>query len=170
MERVLSLLSPRDAARRLNLSTSRLVQLDREGKFPALRDSAGQGPPQPNEPPDQGCGAGNQSDKLRRRHRGQPGDVPRRADQERIAGRPAGQVGPVGGPRPGLQRSVGHDAGQPFTFEESIGREEDVRVVVGDARGDSRAVGEEVEGARDQNDRQRIASGPQDRSESAGVG
>ena len=64
MERA-PLLAPRDAARRLNsaplgwfnltergsslrfatppgdLSTSRLVQLDREGKFPALRDSAG---------------------------------------------------------------------------------------------------------------------------------
>ena len=37
----LPLLAPRDAARRLNLSTSRLMQLDREGKLPALRDSAG---------------------------------------------------------------------------------------------------------------------------------
>jgi DNA-binding transcriptional MerR regulator len=36
-----SLLAPRDAARRLNLSTSRLMQLDREGKLPALRDSSG---------------------------------------------------------------------------------------------------------------------------------
>jgi DNA-binding transcriptional MerR regulator len=35
------LLAPKDAARRLNLSTSRLMQLDREGKLPALRDSAG---------------------------------------------------------------------------------------------------------------------------------
>lgn len=36
----LPLLAPRDAARRLNLSTSRLMQLDREGKLPALRDSS----------------------------------------------------------------------------------------------------------------------------------
>jgi hypothetical protein len=35
------LLSPRDAARRLRLSTSRVIQLDREGALPALRDSAG---------------------------------------------------------------------------------------------------------------------------------
>jgi len=35
------LLAPRDAARRLNLSTSRIIQLDREGVLPALRDSAG---------------------------------------------------------------------------------------------------------------------------------
>ena len=37
----LTLLSPGDAARRLELSTSRLVQLDREGVFLALRDSSG---------------------------------------------------------------------------------------------------------------------------------
>jgi DNA-binding transcriptional MerR regulator len=35
------LLAPRDAARRLNLSTSRLAQLDREGLLPAMRDSSG---------------------------------------------------------------------------------------------------------------------------------
>jgi hypothetical protein len=35
------LLSPRDAGRRLCLTTSRLIQLDREGVLPALRDSAG---------------------------------------------------------------------------------------------------------------------------------
>ena len=35
------LLAPRDVARRLRLSTSRVVQLDREGKLPALRDSSG---------------------------------------------------------------------------------------------------------------------------------
>ena len=34
-------LTPGDAARRLGLSTSRLIQLDREGKLPALRDSGG---------------------------------------------------------------------------------------------------------------------------------
>lgn len=37
----LPLLAPRDVARRLNLSTSRLAQLDREGRLPALRDSSG---------------------------------------------------------------------------------------------------------------------------------
>jgi DNA-binding transcriptional MerR regulator len=37
----LKLLSPRDVARRLNLSTSRVVQLDREGLLKARRDSAG---------------------------------------------------------------------------------------------------------------------------------
>lgn len=37
----LSLLAPQDVARRLKLSTSRVVQLDREGKLPALRDSSG---------------------------------------------------------------------------------------------------------------------------------
>lgn len=37
----MTLLAPRDVARRLNLSTSRVVQLDREGKLPALRDSSG---------------------------------------------------------------------------------------------------------------------------------
>jgi predicted site-specific integrase-resolvase len=34
-------LAPRDVARRLNLSTSRIVQLDREGVVRAMRDSAG---------------------------------------------------------------------------------------------------------------------------------
>lgn len=37
----MTLLAPRDAAKRLNLSTSRIQQLDREGLLPALRDSAG---------------------------------------------------------------------------------------------------------------------------------
>ncbi len=37
----LPLLAPRDVARRLNLSTSRITQLDREGKLPALRDTSG---------------------------------------------------------------------------------------------------------------------------------
>lgn len=37
----LTLLSPRDVGRRLNLSTSRVVQLDREGVLLAIRDSAG---------------------------------------------------------------------------------------------------------------------------------
>lgn len=36
----MTLLAPRDAALRLSLSTSRLAQLDREGRLPALRDSA----------------------------------------------------------------------------------------------------------------------------------
>ncbi len=35
------LLAPRDVAKRLNLSTSRIQQLDREGLLPALRDSSG---------------------------------------------------------------------------------------------------------------------------------
>jgi DNA-binding transcriptional MerR regulator len=35
------LLSPANVARRLSLSTSRVIQLDREGALPALRDSAG---------------------------------------------------------------------------------------------------------------------------------
>ena len=35
------LLTPRDVGRRLNLSTSRVIQLDREGVLPALRDSGG---------------------------------------------------------------------------------------------------------------------------------
>lgn len=34
-------LAPRDVARRLNLSVSRVVQLDREGKLRAIRDSSG---------------------------------------------------------------------------------------------------------------------------------
>ena len=37
----MTLLAPRDVARRLHLSTSRVVQLDREGILKALRDSAG---------------------------------------------------------------------------------------------------------------------------------
>jgi hypothetical protein len=35
------LLAPRDVGRRLHLSTSRVIQLDREGRLRALRDSAG---------------------------------------------------------------------------------------------------------------------------------
>jgi hypothetical protein len=35
------LLAPRDVARRLGVSTSRVVQLDREGKLVALRDASG---------------------------------------------------------------------------------------------------------------------------------
>jgi DNA-binding transcriptional MerR regulator len=34
-------LAPGDVARRLQLSVSRITQLDREGKLPALRDSSG---------------------------------------------------------------------------------------------------------------------------------
>jgi DNA-binding transcriptional MerR regulator len=34
-------LAPGDVARRLGLSVSRITQLDREGKLPALRDSSG---------------------------------------------------------------------------------------------------------------------------------
>lgn len=37
----MTLLAPRDAGRRLKLSTSRLAQLDREGILRAMRDSAG---------------------------------------------------------------------------------------------------------------------------------
>jgi DNA-binding transcriptional MerR regulator len=37
----MTLLAPRDVARRLRLSTSRVVQLDREGILPAMRDSSG---------------------------------------------------------------------------------------------------------------------------------
>jgi DNA-binding transcriptional MerR regulator len=37
----MTLLAPQTVARRLGLSTSRLVQLDREGLLPAFRDSAG---------------------------------------------------------------------------------------------------------------------------------
>ncbi len=37
----MKILAPRDVAKRLNLSTSRVVQLDREGALPAMRDSAG---------------------------------------------------------------------------------------------------------------------------------
>lgn len=37
----MTLLAPRDVGRRLRLSTSRVIQLDREGVLPAMRDSAG---------------------------------------------------------------------------------------------------------------------------------
>ena len=37
----MTLLSPGDVGRQLNLSTSRVIQLDREGVLPAIRDSAG---------------------------------------------------------------------------------------------------------------------------------
>lgn len=37
----ITLLAPRDVGRRLQLSTSRVVQLDRENLLPALRDSSG---------------------------------------------------------------------------------------------------------------------------------
>ena len=37
----MELLAPKHAARLLNLSTSRLAQLDRAGALPAIRDSAG---------------------------------------------------------------------------------------------------------------------------------
>jgi DNA-binding transcriptional MerR regulator len=37
----MKLLAPRDVARRLDRSVSRVVQLDREGLLPALRDSSG---------------------------------------------------------------------------------------------------------------------------------
>ena len=37
----MTLLAPRDVGRRLKLSTSRVIQLDREGALPALRDSSG---------------------------------------------------------------------------------------------------------------------------------
>lgn len=37
----MTFLAPCDVARRLRLSTSRIVQLDREGVLPAIRDSAG---------------------------------------------------------------------------------------------------------------------------------
>ena len=40
-EKAITLLAPRDAARRLRLSTSRVIQLDRAGVLPAIRDSAG---------------------------------------------------------------------------------------------------------------------------------
>lgn len=36
-----TLLAPRDAAKRLGLSTSRIIQLDRDGQLRARRDSAG---------------------------------------------------------------------------------------------------------------------------------
>jgi DNA-binding transcriptional MerR regulator len=37
----MTLLAPRDVARRLGVSTSRVTQLDREGKLVALRDASG---------------------------------------------------------------------------------------------------------------------------------
>jgi MerR family regulatory protein len=37
----MTLLSPGDVAKRLKLSTSRVIQLDREGALRAIRDSAG---------------------------------------------------------------------------------------------------------------------------------
>ena len=37
----MTLLAPRDVGRRLRLSTSRVIQLDREGRLRAIRDSAG---------------------------------------------------------------------------------------------------------------------------------
>lgn len=37
----MTLLSPQDVGRRLRLSTSRVIQLDREGVLRAIRDSAG---------------------------------------------------------------------------------------------------------------------------------
>jgi DNA-binding transcriptional MerR regulator len=37
----MTLLAPQTVAHRLGLSTSRVVQLDREGVMPAMRDSAG---------------------------------------------------------------------------------------------------------------------------------
>jgi DNA-binding transcriptional MerR regulator len=37
----MTLLAPRDVGRRLGLSTSRVIQLDREGVLRAMRDSAG---------------------------------------------------------------------------------------------------------------------------------
>ena len=37
----MTLLAPRDVGRRLGVSTSRVIQLDREGVLRALRDSAG---------------------------------------------------------------------------------------------------------------------------------
>lgn len=40
LQHPMTLLAPRDVGRRLGLSTSRVVQLDREGILPALRDSA----------------------------------------------------------------------------------------------------------------------------------
>ena len=37
----MTLLAPRDVGRRLNVSTSRVAQLDREGSLRAIRDSSG---------------------------------------------------------------------------------------------------------------------------------
>ena len=37
----MTLMAPGSVAKRLRLSTSRVIQLDREGALPALRDSAG---------------------------------------------------------------------------------------------------------------------------------
>ena len=41
LENYMKLLAPRDVARRLQLSTSRVIQFDREGILRAFRDSAG---------------------------------------------------------------------------------------------------------------------------------
>ncbi len=41
MENQLKLMSPGDVGKRLKLSASRVIQLDREGKLLAVRDSAG---------------------------------------------------------------------------------------------------------------------------------
>jgi hypothetical protein len=41
VEDPMTLLAPRDVGRRWHLSTSRVIQLDREGRLRALRDSAG---------------------------------------------------------------------------------------------------------------------------------
>jgi DNA-binding transcriptional MerR regulator len=38
---MMKLLAPRDVGRRLGVSVSRVIQLDREGALPARRDSAG---------------------------------------------------------------------------------------------------------------------------------
>jgi DNA-binding transcriptional MerR regulator len=40
-ERSVTLLTPRDAGRRLGLTSSRLAQLDREGVLTAVKDSSG---------------------------------------------------------------------------------------------------------------------------------
>jgi DNA-binding transcriptional MerR regulator len=40
-ERIVTLLTPGAVGRRLGLSSSRVIQLDREGVLPAMRDSAG---------------------------------------------------------------------------------------------------------------------------------
>ena len=37
----MTLLAPKTAAERLGISTSRVIQLDREGVLPAMRDSTG---------------------------------------------------------------------------------------------------------------------------------
>jgi DNA-binding transcriptional MerR regulator len=37
----MTLLAPKEVGRRLQLSTSRIAQLDREGRLPSIRDSSG---------------------------------------------------------------------------------------------------------------------------------